>query len=610
MWISRVRVTGGFLGGLDVRFGRGLNVVIGGRGAGKTTLLEVVRHALGLPHADEQRAHSRSDLVKILLGDGEVVVDIEAPNGTERLVVDADGGGRRPEFSSIALMLGQNELESIASNPESRLNLIDLRAQAVRMPSVPIQVAELTNELSKLRERIEDLTEQLHARTVLKNDLAELLAEEATLMESASTNLTAQRESLRELEDELLRATRNDRLAQDFDIAISETRIVVSELTDSVQSLNGVELPSDLIGTVDQVVPEITKSIGHISDHIAAIHNEVYRSSHRSSEKALRARSGAEPIRAHLDAVESGLGLVTSRIRNVQTQLIKLDEIENRISELHIRYDEAFESRKRFLDELELIQEDSFESRQSVAQSVTHDLGENVTVAVGHLTDARKFRGLLNNLLQGSNLKYRNLTESASRTLLPRQLLELVETRNSSILANLLSLNIERADRLIEYLQSSEALQEIASVSLEDSVDFLLRDGSQLKSVESLSTGQKCAVTLPILLTDHTRTLILDQPEDHLDNAYLVSNVIQSLNRRSGAQTQTIVATHNANIPVLGGAVKVIALQSDGVHGFVTSSAPFDAPDSVAAITSLMEGGREAFQLRSTFYRTHGVDIA
>jgi ABC-type multidrug transport system ATPase subunit len=50
MWISRIRVTGGFLNGLDVSLAKGLNVVVGPRGAGKTTFLELLRHAVGAQH--------------------------------------------------------------------------------------------------------------------------------------------------------------------------------------------------------------------------------------------------------------------------------------------------------------------------------------------------------------------------------------------------------------------------------------------------------------------------------------------------------------------------------------------------------------------------------
>ena len=146
----------------------------------------------------------------------------------------------------------------------------------------------------------------------------------------------------------------------------------------------------------------------------------------------------------------------------------------------------------------------------------------------------------------------------------------------------------------------------LAEISLTDSVDFRLRDGSVDKSVDLLSTGQKCAVTLPIILSEQERTLILDQPEDHLDNAYLVKNVVAGLVARSRNGAQTIVATHNANIPVLGSAENVVVLTSDGKRGTVSLRGEYEQDDIVETITGLMEGGREAFARRSAFYTEHG----
>jgi hypothetical protein len=96
----------------------------------------------------------------------------------------------------------------------------------------------------------------------------------------------------------------------------------------------------------------------------------------------------------------------------------------------------------------------------------------------------------------------------------------------------------------------------------------------------------------------------MDQPEDHLDNGFVVETVVKAIQSRP-ADDQLIVASHNANIPVLGEASRVVVLESDGQTGGVASADELDADDSVEAITRIMEGGREAFQLRGAFYARH-----
>lgn len=228
-----------------------------------------------------------------------------------------------------------------------------------------------------------------------------------------------------------------------------------------------------------------------------------------------------------------------------------------------------------------------------------------MVVVVDHLADATDFRKFLQDSLRGTNTRS-SLIDAVADRVLPRQLLEMVEGGDAKGLAAVSDIASDRAQKLIENLHTRHLLQGLGSISLTDSVDFRLRDGSVEKSVDSLSTGQKCAVTLPIVLSEQERTLILDQPEDHLDNAFLVTNIVSGLNARRKGGAQTIVATHNANIPVLGSADNVVVLSSDGKVGTVEVQGAFDSDAVVDKITRLMEGGREAFARRSAFYNEHG----
>jgi len=133
-----------------------------------------------------------------------------------------------------------------------------------------------------------------------------------------------------------------------------------------------------------------------------------------------------------------------------------------------------------------------------------------------------------------------------------------------------------------------------------------LLDGAEYKDVADLSAGQRCTVILPIVLQHHDRVLVIDQPEDHIDNAFIAETLIKSLlSRPPGAQI--IVSTHNANIPVLGQANLVVHMVSDGRNGSINVAESLDDPRSVHAITTVMEGGLEAFESRASFYSAHSL---
>jgi DNA-binding NarL/FixJ family response regulator len=96
----------------------------------------------------------------------------------------------------------------------------------------------------------------------------------------------------------------------------------------------------------------------------------------------------------------------------------------------------------------------------------------------------------------------------------------------------------------------------------------------------------------------------VDQPEDHIDNAFIVDTLIQAILARPPS-SQILFTTHNANIPVLGNANEVLQLGSNGRRGYVLTKGSLDEPRVVAAISTVMEGGVEAFERRAAFYRQY-----
>ena len=125
------------------------------------------------------------------------------------------------------------------------------------------------------------------------------------------------------------------------------------------------------------------------------------------------------------------------------------------------------------------------------------------------------------------------------------------------------------------------------------------------KASERLSIGQRCTAVLPVLLERHGDVLIIDQPEDHLDNAFVTSTLVESLRKRPLGH-QVVLSSHNANIPVLGEADRVIYMTSNGRRGYYEHAGQLEERQVVDAITSVMEGGTEAFSRRAEFYSEHG----
>ena len=138
-------------------------------------------------------------------------------------------------------------------------------------------------------------------------------------------------------------------------------------------------------------------------------------------------------------------------------------------------------------------------------------------------------------------------------------------------------------------------------LDMDDYPSIELCDNGVYKPSAGLSTGQKCTAILPLLMFDSINPLLIDQPEDNLDNRFVYEAIVTSVNDVKHMR-QLIFVTHNPNIPVLGDASKVVVMQSDGRTGSIKIEGNVDQCRD--EIINLLEGGADAFRLRSERYHT------
>jgi hypothetical protein len=125
--------------------------------------------------------------------------------------------------------------------------------------------------------------------------------------------------------------------------------------------------------------------------------------------------------------------------------------------------------------------------------------------------------------------------------------------------------------------------------------------------IEQLSKGQQAIAVLLLLLLDSEAPLIVDQPEDDLDNRFISTRVVPAV-RHAKHRRQFVFSTHNANVPVLADAELVVGLSAmRGDHRrSEIGGGHIGAVDSAtvrALIEQRLEGGRDAFEARRRRYR-------
>src|SRR5439155_7803119 len=123
-----------------------------------------------------------------------------------------------------------------------------------------------------------------------------------------------------------------------------------------------------------------------------------------------------------------------------------------------------------------------------------------------------------------------------------------------------------QADRLTK--AESQVLMRIEELELPPTTAIRLNtapagEPPAWQALEELSTGQKATAVLLLLLLESDAPLIVDQPEDDLDNRFITEGVVPRM-REEKQRRQFIFSTHNANIPVLGDAELIVGLSASG----------------------------------------------
>ena len=122
-------------------------------------------------------------------------------------------------------------------------------------------------------------------------------------------------------------------------------------------------------------------------------------------------------------------------------------------------------------------------------------------------------------------------------------------------------------------------------------------DGLDFQSIRQASAGQRAAAMLAFLLAHGNEPLVLDQPEDDLDNHLIYGLVVQQI-RSNKLRRQLIIVTHNPNIVVNGDAELIHVLDFVKGQCCVTQTGSLQDQTMRREVCQVMEGGEEAFERR------------
>ncbi len=617
--LRSLSVIGGFLDGMQCDFTDGLNCLIGARGTGKTTAVEFVRYAMDtLPDRDGDGAARRriESLVQNNLAGGRIQVAIETRDGL-RYVVSRTAGEDpivlTPDGEPTELTLrsggvfkadiySQNEVESIADDTASQLELLD-SFEGESLAAIGQELAQARAALVTNAGHILPLQDQMAA---IDDELATLPGVEEKLKalsgaageDSEAINAAHGAKALRDREQRAMQAV--SEFLDDYATALADLSGMVGRrapllIGDDVlrgpnaEHLRDVQdglrwLAGEVEGGLSAAVDRVREVQGHLAKTAADLS-----AAHDRQEIEFR-----QVIEKHQEA--QGQAAERTRLERLRNDLLakkrKRQELADRLRGL-------LDERRRRLDQLSELRDRRFAVRQKVAERINAALSPTIRVRVEQFGDASPYQRLLEEALRDAGIQRNVVAQKLASGLAPDELSRAVQSGDARVLVDRAGINEKQATSVVATLSGSKVLFDLQTVELADRPSIELKDGETYKDSLSLSTGQKCTAILPILLLDSENPLVIDQPEDNLDNGFIYETVVRSI-QDVKQRRQLIFVTHNPNIPVLGDAERVFVLDSDGASAHKANEGTVD--ECKEEIVTLLEGGEEAFKERRRRY--------
>jgi len=621
--IERVAFTGGYLDGLDIEFSEHLNAVIGGRGTGKSTLLESIRYGLDIRPLAKGARKQHVDIIRENLGKekGRIEITIRSSKmngkrftiarryGESATVKDEDGN--ISAFSPEDLLpkieiYGQNEIYEIAQDATGQLNLLK-RFLDVDNSELDAKHDEIIKSLQDNRRKIIAAQEKL---SEIEDEVSRLpkLVEQAdqfkTLGLEEKLKLVPLLEKERRLSSRVVDELRN------LHDACSNLK---EQLPDTVflsdRALDGLPhqgIFRSIRKILDGLNTQLQPLINNIETHITKADRDIGDSRTKLSEMIKDEEAGLEKLFAEIPSYEGKSGKEIGM--EFQKLLREIECIRPKESLLKTReavVDELKKKRKELLAELSEVRSARSAQLQRALKRLNKKLTGKLRLSVLPEANKQPLLDFLNNCnLEGvgqKRLAWINTADDFS----PVKLAETIRHGTEELKNTRWDITPSVADALVK-LKETE-LMEIEEIELPDTITIELNvahEGAEkYRPLDKLSTGQQCTAILHMLLLENKDPLIMDQPEDNLDNAFIADRIVTEL-RSAKIVRQFLFATHNANIPVFGDAEWIGVFQAEENHATIPDNAQgaIDLPEIQQKASEILEGGKAAFIQRKEKY--------
>ena len=605
---------------IDLRFSPYLNCIVGGRGTGKSTLIEAIRGALAGSEAFETNALLKKTMLsggktKVYYNFGDkspFLIDV-SKNSRQNYdyIVENNDGTVEGKIDFPADIFSQKEIFSLIesdndiemSNEAPLLKLIDERAKTL--------IYEVKNNISDSISSMLSLSQDLYSTRNKLNELSAIKAEikilEASLNQFSESGLEIKKEkyyaSLQTIKKMQTSIDITENFLNDFNAKVENTIANIDNVkflekeTEEYPEIKAYNLAAiqslNLIRKIlEKKMIRLRSNKENFVKSKLFIDNAILKEDYENAVSELKVFGGLD-----FKSLQEELEIFKKREQELLNLKIKetdlIEKIKNQIDAYIGKRLAMSEIRRTTINENKtdnlIVEIESMSYKERLSQNIQKEFGKE-----GVFTSL--FEELSGNIVEVED-NYANL----------RKYILFLLTNTEGKINEIMdfSTNDSRFLKIWTDKKEKNTLNSLINVLPEDKVKIKIIDNGAEISINDGSPGQKCAAILAFILSNGEKILIIDQPEDDLDNSLIYSLIVSSI-RKMKMHRQIIIVTHNPNIPVLGDAEGIIILERDsnGKVSLRQSKKAGCIEEKVIrnGICEIMEGGTEAFHKREEKY--------
>lgn len=604
-YLKSITFTTGRWKNRKISFNAGMNNFIGIRGSGKSTLLETVRYALDIPLGNNSHEPKYKErLVQNFLGSGgKMEVEMIDRNGrayiSERIYGESPtlfevtkNGEKELQYNlkpnaiiNKPLYYGQKDLSDIGgeTSTEDLINkLMGEKLNSIKQETEE-QSYKIINLIADLRKVDKQLgqKEEIEARkAAIEKDMKifKELEIDKKLNKQIEFNKDSNRlESIIDFED---------RLINEVDSVFKDYNGLFAGQT-AYESKENSELFKQAYESFVRF-QQTFLSIADIVKKLQAEKGNLQNLKRTFSEKYVDLKEEFSEIKRNINLPNIEADTYVKLSKDFDLQIAKLNEIKK----LGERKATLRKNLTAALTQLRSLWHKEFQLVQEEIEKLNNDQSA-IKIEIEFKGNKERFKEFLKSYVRGSGLRDALVGDIADNY--P----DLIEIYNDfGVEGSQINTLCSGGNNLQNFKSKfAENINEFLTYRIPDKFTIYYKG----RPLQEHSLGQRASALIIFILTlKENDLIIIDQPEDDLDNQTIYLDVISEL-KNLKSQTQFIFATHNPNIPVLGDCEQLISCSYNN-NLIDTKVGSIDNKEVQQNIVDIMEGGDEAFKQRKMIY--------